>query len=465
MLVAAILATLSATSLDLDIRPRTPGAAQAPAVRPLLPQDEDWRSATEEVPAFKAQSWGASGSISTSLGLDARLHVEHFTNEAFGAIPGGDGSVFLRVTPWASVTFNDRIRLYGALKHASVSGREAATPPAIDDPLDFHQGFVELALGDALGQSRNDLLVRLGRQELHYGRGRMIALRAGRIMRDDYDGALARYSKGAWVTDVFGFFTVKDGPDMFDNGLDDRTSLSGLYSSGGLQDFHVDLYTVRWRRDDMASPVSATEDVRHYLGARISGAAGAHWSWDVEATVQFGNEDATDQDYGGFQIGGRLARSLPNLPGAPTPTVEFLYTTGDDNASDGQINTFLAPAASGLVYEDVNQPLGPGNLAWLKVSAPMQMGSRLQLTPYIHAFWRMEDEDGLYTLFNTQLLAPNTGDGDFVGLDLGLNARLTLTDHLSTFAYGGYFDPGEVFTDSGRNADGFTAILGLSYRY
>ena len=465
MFAALLVAALGAMQPDSDVRPRAPGTVQAPAVRPLLPQDEDWRAAGDATPAFKNQSFGSNAQIKTSLGLDARLHVEHFNNEAFGAIPGGDESVFLRLTPWASVTIDDRVRFYGALKHASVGGREASTPAAIDDPLDLHQGFVELAIGDAIGQSRNDLLVRLGRQELHYGRGRVLALRAGRIMRDDYDGGLVRYRSGAWVTDAFGFFGVEDGNDMFDNGTDDRTSVSGLYSSGRINSVNVDLYTMRWRRGDVATFAGPSELVRKYVGARASGTMLQHWSWDVEATVQFGSVEATDDDIRGYQLGGRLARALGDLPGAPTPTLEFLYSTGDDDPSDGRIDTFLVPLASGLVYEDVTQPLGPGNLAWLKGSVPFQPVSGLRIAPYVHAYWRVESEDALYTLFNTPLLPANAGDGDFVGLDIGFTARYALTEHLSVIAYGGHFDPGDVFSQTGRNANGTNAILGLTYRY
>ncbi len=465
MFAAVLLAALGATEPDSDVRPRAPGTVQAPAVRALLPQDEDWSAADAAAPAFKHRSWGANGAVTTSLGLDARLHAEHFQNESFGAVPGGDESVFLRLTPWASVTFNDRVRLYGALKHASVGGRDASTPAAIDDPLDLHQGFVEVALGDALGQSRNDLLVRAGRQELHYGAGRLIAIRAGRIMRDDYDGALVRYRRGAWVTDAFGFYGVEDGDDVFDNGADDTASLSGIYSSGVIEGLNVDLYGVRWRQDDVANSADASETVRNYAGLRVSGAARGPWSWDVEATVQFGTRDATDEDIGGFQIGGRVARQFSDLPGVPTPTLEFLYSSGDDDPADGRIDTFLAPAASGLVYEDVTQPLGPGNLAWVKASLPLQVGSRLRIAPYLHAYWRVEDQDALYTLFNTPLLSPGAGEGDFVGLDIGVTARLTLTEHLSGFAYAGQFDPGDVFSATGRDASGGSAILGLSYRY
>ncbi len=461
MMTAVLLAALGATEPDTDVRPRAPGTVQAPHVRALLPQDEDWSAAGTSAPAYKHQSWN-HGAISSSIGLDARLHVEHFDNEAFGAIPGSDESVFLRLTPWASVTFNNRVRLFGAIKHASVAGREASTPAAIDDPLDLHQGFAEFALGDMLGQSRDDVLIRLGRQELHYGAGRLLAIRAGRIMRDDYDGALVRYRHGTWVTDAFGFYGVEDGNDIFDNGTDDSVSLSGIYSSGTLGGVAVDLYGVRWDRDQI---LGRSDVVRHFAGARASGTAGEHWSWDVEATIQFGSVEATDEDIRGFQIGGRVARAFNDLPGRPTPTLEGLYTTGDSNPTDERIDTFLAPQASGLVYEDVTQPLGPGNLAWVKASVPLQAAERLRVTPYVHAYWRVESEDALYTLFNTPLLPANTGDGDFVGLDVGINARLALTNHLAAFAYAGHFEPGDVFTGTARDVSSGNAILGLTYRY
>ncbi len=464
MMALILLAALGATEPDTDPRPGAPGTFQAADARALLPQDEDWSLAGEAAPLFKAQSW-AQGAITTSLGLDARLHGEQFRNEALGAIPGVDAALFLRLTPWASVTFNHRARVYGALKHGSVVGRESSTPAAIDDPLDLHQGFVEIAVGDVLGQTRKDLLVRVGRQELHYGAGRVLAIRAGRIMRDDYDGALLRYRQGRWITDAFGFHGVEDREDIFDNGTDDGVRLSGLYTSGIVQGVNVDLYAISWQRDDILAPAGLVDESRHFLGARAHGTLAGHWRFDIEATWLSGSIDWTPVDISGYQVGGRVSRTLPDLPGRPQPTLEFLYTSGDEDPGDSRSETFLVPQASGLVYEDVNQPLGPGNLTWIKASAPLQIGPRLRLAPYVHAFWRVEEEDGLYTLFNTPLLEAGTGQGDFVGLDVGATARLSLTDHLSAFGYAGHFEPGDVFSGTGRNVAGTSAILGLSYRY
>ncbi|MEM1389615.1 MAG: alginate export family protein [Pseudomonadota bacterium] len=465
MFSAVLVALIGASDPQIDIRPRTPGTAQAPAARPLLPQDEDWSFAGEEVWAFKYENLTSDGTITASIGIDARLHAEYFDNEAFGALPGTDESVFLLATPWASITFNDRVRFYGALKHASVQGRNGPKPGAISDTLDLHQGFVEVALGNAFGQSHKDLLIRAGRQELHYGRGRVLAVRGGRFIRDDYDGGLIRYRKGDWVTDMFGVVAVEDGRDAFDNRTDDSLNLSGIYSSGVVRGTNIDLYGFRWEREEALSSPILSDVVRHYAGARLYGAAKDGWSWELEGTVLFGTVDATDEDIRGFQLAGRVAKSLPDLPGSPTPTLEFLYSTGDDDPTDGKIDTFLVPAASGLVYEDVTQPLGPGNLAWLKASAPVQIGNRLSMTPFVHAFWRVEREDALYTLFNTQLLPADTGDSDFVGAEIGATARLRLTDRLSMIAYGGYFASGGVFNGTGRNATGSSGMLGFSYRY
>ncbi|MEM9286493.1 MAG: alginate export family protein [Pseudomonadota bacterium] len=465
MLTVLLLVVLVTSEPKIDVQPRTPGTVQDHATRAFLPQDEDWRIRGADVPPLKSRRLTPNGSITTSVGLDARLHFEHFQNEAFGNIPDRDVSIFLLATPWASATFNDRVRIYSALKHASVQGRNGPKPGAISDSLDLHQGFLEVAAGDALGQSRNDLLIRVGRQELHYGAGRVLAIRAGRFIRDDYDGMMVRYRRGSWVTDAFGFVGVEDGDGSFDNHTDDSVSFSGVYSSGGIRGINLDLYGLSWRRDDVPTSAGPSEIIRHYTGARAYGQAFEHWSWDIEGTVQSGSVDATDEEIRGFQVGGRLTRSLLNVPGSPRPTIEFLHSTGDDDPTDGQVTSFLVPAASGLVYEDVTQPLGPGNLTWAKVSVPFQIGGRLRVTPYVHAFWRAERADALYTLFNTELLPGNTGDGNFVGVDSGFTARFSLTESLVLIAYGGHFDAGGVFSGTGRDASGNSAMLGVTYRY
>lgn len=104
MMTALLVALMGASDPQIDVRPRTPGTTQAPAIRPLLPQDEDWRLGGPNAPALKNISLTANGTITASLGIDARLHAEYFDNEAFGALPGTDESLFFLATPWASVT-------------------------------------------------------------------------------------------------------------------------------------------------------------------------------------------------------------------------------------------------------------------------------------------------------------------------------------------------------------------------
>ncbi len=142
----------------------------------VLRQDENWSSfadpkkRTDPLDALKFIPLDSSGSVFLTTAIDSYVSYRSFRNELNGTIPS-DATLDTRLDVDLSLTIHDRVRLYGSLKHADAFNGNGPASPINRKGLDLHQAFVEVRFGDLLGMAPDDLLVRIGRQEINYGSG------------------------------------------------------------------------------------------------------------------------------------------------------------------------------------------------------------------------------------------------------------------------------------------------------
>ena len=223
-----------------------PGNAPGRPSYNILIQDEDWSSLrdpskrTDPLDAYKFIKLNADGSVYLTTAIDSYISYRAFQNELSGVFPGYDGYANTRLNVHASLTLGDHLRLYGALKHGDVYDRTAPIAPVSRNRLDLHQAFAEVRFGDAWGAAPGDALIRVGRQEIHYGSGALISARLGPNVRSDYDGVLARVRTGGFLTDAFVYRAVADRFGVFDDGPDRGNVLWGVYSTYAAQPVNID---------------------------------------------------------------------------------------------------------------------------------------------------------------------------------------------------------------------------------
>ena len=446
--VCALLAALSPAAAQTEPRPYAPGspprgvgATDARPGRAILPADQDWSflDNAERTGSDRLKRLTVAPGLRFSLAGLTYVEFEGFDDGAWGFQPGWDGYSNNRLNLYGELAFGDRARVFAALKHGARPGSDFPVSPAERDAVDLHQAFAELSFGDVLGESTNDALVRIGRQELHYGGGRMISVREGPNVRDDFDGVLARVRTGRRITDAFAFHEVTDEVGSFDNETDEDRAIWGLYTSAPLpgqvagKDQGLDLYWFA-NRTPMAAFVSGPRDeTRHSVGTRwfsAGGVAGPGLSWDAEATAQFGASDAAGQD--GDVRAWSLTASAGygwDAPLAPTLILSGGFTSGDDDPSDGTSETFRAPYPPGRYFGDTT-PLGPGNLMGASAALALAPRDGVTVTPGMIGFWRMEEEDGAYSPGGTVVLDA-AGEGRFIGWEANLGIGWDVTPALS----------------------------------
>ena len=159
--------------------------------RPLYPlprYEEDWSFLSD--PAKRDDSWdpikfiplNEDRNVFLSLGGEIRETYERFHNTNFGLSPDDpDGYLLQRYLFHVDFHAGQRFRFFGELNSSLEDGRTGGPRPLDEDKLDVHQGFVDFVV--LKPRENSSLTLRIGRQELAFGSGRMFDLREGGTSR------------------------------------------------------------------------------------------------------------------------------------------------------------------------------------------------------------------------------------------------------------------------------------------
>jgi hypothetical protein len=428
-----------------------------------LPPGSLWSDRLKNIPLDR------TGNIRLSFSGLGYLEAEFFRDQNFGQFPGNDWFRNQRLNVYGDLNFGDRFRIFGALKHGDRSGFRGFVSPVERDALDLHQAFLELRFGDALGWNVNDAFIRAGRQELHYGAGRIISIRQGPNVRQDFDGVLLRLRSQGIIADAFAVFDVTDRPGVFDNRTDTSNGVWGLYATLPLATRHnLDLYYMGDRRTLSPFVQGTFAETRHSLGVRWwlpRGPAGG-WSGDVEATYQFGASTQTGggrADIAAWSVSGQASYGWPHAFWSPVATMTLGISSGDRNPSDGRLGTFRAPNPPGRYFGETT-PFGPGNLVGGGVSLAVSPIDRLTIQPGVDLFWRVDTSDGIYTPGGA-IVRPAGGNNRFVGWEAGLTARYQIDPNWALRAEAGHFFPGAYLKDNPPARNVTRLLLGLDFSF
>lgn len=476
--IAAPALAQSVASSDDPLRPAFPGTPQlgvrgTPSLpgTDLLESDTDW-SWIDDARRADPRYWlknlplASEGKIRASAGLLARLQYKAYDDQNFGANRGYNDYVGYRFSPWASISYADRIRVFAQLKAGDDLGSRYFVPPTDREHLDLNQAFAEVAIGDSLGRPAKDVLVRLGRQELTYGSGLLVSLREGPNLRQSLDGGLVRTRIDHRVTDMFAFYGVRDRYGTFDNTTDTGETLAGIYSSGWLGRFStLDFYALRATQRAVAGGI-ATQERRFSIGSRLaSRGAPVGWIWSGEAIAQFGVQTTptSRRDILAWIVEALLARRFGEASTDPLFGVRAVVSSGDRGASDGRIGTFKGPLSRGPLFQNVNG-IGLGNVAEMTAYGEVTLAPATTLTGYALGTFRTSLQDGIYTVQATPLRGAR-GLHRSIGWQAGATLTRTVTYGLTAFAEGGWFFAGPYLRDNPPASDTGFVRTGVTIQY
>ncbi|HXW16431.1 MAG TPA: alginate export family protein [Terriglobia bacterium] len=375
--------------------------------------EEDWTCVhsaahkAEFLDAIKDVRLGKGGDSNLSFGGEIREAYERFHNPNFGLQPQDpDGYLLQRCLMHIDLHVTESVRGYVELVSALEKGRTGGPRPIVDeDKLDLHQAFLDFDLGQ--GRS-GAAVVRIGRQEIALGSGRLVALREGTNVPFSLDGIRIESGIASWHLDVFGTKPVQNRVGIFDDRPQPGTWFWGVYSSrpwhGGGHTAKFDLYYLGLDRNPAAFNKATAHETRHTIGARAWKLNGA-WNYDTEGMFQVGSfghgnirawRVATDISYG---LGSsRWQRRM---------ALAMDVASGDRSPASANLGTFNALFQSGL-YSGRAQILGPDNTIRIEPSFKASPYRGVLLSAGWGFYWRESIHDGLYGIANN-LIVPADG--------------------------------------------------------
>ncbi len=446
---------------------------KAPAVPPYrnLRYEEDWSVLRE---GSRHDLWNPlkfiplnqAGSAYLSVGGEARARTEFWSDFGFGSAnaPPQDGFALMRLRAHTDWHLGPRLRLFIEAKSALAAGRElpGGNRTADVDSIDLQNVILDLNLGET---GSGELTLRLGRQEMLFGKQRLISPANWANTRPRvFDGVRGTWSSDLWALDAFWTRRVEIKKYGF-NQHDPDTDFFGLYLTAGLPaaGTKLDLYWLGLERERIQLAGILAQERRHTIGARLNGQLPlGSLDYDLETAYQAGRHGSRDivawmvASQLGNQFGGALAARV---------YLGFDYASGDRNQDDDEINTFDPLFRTNHAFLGQVDAIGRLNIIDLSQGATFKVAPKLGFKIETHFFWRVSRQDALYSAGGAPLRDPRLSSARWVGSEVDLVTTYSINRH-TTAGFGlGHFFPGAFLEQSGTAEPTDFGYLVLQYTF
>lgn len=384
-----------------------------------------------------------------TLGSELRLRFESITNDNWG-LGKDDGYLWFRSLPYADLHAFDSLRLFGQFIIAEAVDREPVTP------LDQDRADVLQLFGDLIipAQTDGNLTLRVGRQLLIYGSGRLVDVRYGPNVLRPFDAARLVFETGPWRCDAFYSRPVALDVDSFDDKINETASFSGVYLTRDLTEIlalpgngsaGIDAYYFVLDREGAVFNAKIGDELRHTLGVRFFGAA-ENWDWDFEGFYQFG--EFASGDILAWSFASSSGYTFRDLPFSPRTGLKVNFISGDENPDDGDIGTFNPLFPKGKYFGELT-PLGPENLINIQPSLTLGLTDKLQLLFSTVLYWRYSADDAIYDLGGSIVRPAGASKAYFIGTEWEAVVSYKFTRTLEGSVSYSQFHAGEFIQQTG----------------
>jgi hypothetical protein len=382
--------------------------------------------------------------IAVEWRIDARARYEVYDPTAFGRGPqDGSGYGLWRIMPQLTATTPDGTVAAVQLIGADQLGRTGGARPNDRNDADLAQAYLDLPVGTG-----SNARVRIGRQEIALGSGRLLAANDGANVRRRFDGVVFETEVGDTTWLALAAAQVEVRPGAFDDRTDTDRPLLGLgwveQRSGG----SLAAYLAYTERNDPAFGAPARPQSRLSIGGRWSFRT-ARLDGDVETIVQTGSSGS--DEIRAWAMAGELG--WRPREGRIRVWTRFSFASGDGRPQDGRVEGFdpLFPNPS---YVGSAPILGPTNLLAVNPGVTISDGP-WSLSVDAAVFERHRIGDGVY-VFSGARSAPATGSRR-VGALWSLTGRWALRPGVTVQATASHLDAADGFRPAGTDT-GFVAL-------
>lgn len=423
-----------------------------------LRYDEDWsglRNPECRIDEFDELKFIPFGEKSyMSVGGEARLRYERYANSGFGSDPQTDlGYLLQRYLLHTDIHLSPAMRVFVQFQSGIETGRNGGPRPTDEDKAEFHQAFVDIPLAHI---DDSPLIVRVGRQELEFGSGRIMGAAEGLNIRRSFDGLRFHYAHGKWSFNSTLLRPVSLDPEAFNDVPDHRQTLWGIGGTRRIRAGEVSLYYFGFDRKSLRLNSAIGRDLRHTIGTRWFGARG-RWDFNDEYFFQFGSfaHRQLVAGAGSLDLGWTFRRKM-------RPRIGFRT----DIASGGvgaTVHTFM-PLFPNPAYASRNALISPANILDVTPTFRTTLG-RFTVALDSPFSWRSSTNDGIYNFAGILVRPGNRTDARYVGSQPGGEVDVRVTRHWSATMQYSHFFAGDFLkkTPPGKDVDYF--VLSTTFRF
>jgi hypothetical protein len=396
--------------------------------------------------SIKHISLASDGSVYLSLGGELRERFEYYSEPFFG-LRGVEADRYLlhRLLLNADLHAGNYLRFFVEFGDHLEVGKEAPLSPTDIDEFDVQQAFADLTL---LFDASGKVMLRIGRQEINLGSGRLVSVREGSNVRRSFDGARVTLTAGAATFDAFAVRTVNLKVGALNDDPNRNEGFWGLYGVipvSVFPDGHADLYYLGLQRDGAVFQQGTADELRHSFGTRLWGKPGA-WDYNYEALVQTGS-------FGSAQI---LAWTVATDTGCTAASAPFKprvglkadIASGDGNPSDDRLTTFNALFPKQPYFSEASV-IAPANIIDIHPSIALQLPHSVTFTTDVDFFWKQRVEDAVYAPPGRPLVPAGQSEARYVGTQVNAELEWQINRNTSVALYYSHLFAGSAVTAAG----------------
>ncbi len=406
-------------------------AAERPVFETLR-YNEDWTvlrektNSTDPLDALKYIPFDTNGTFYASLGGEARLKYELYTEPVFNQKPAdADGFLLQRYLLHADVHATPYFRVFGQLQSSLEDYRTGGPRPTDRDDLDLHQAFADVR---APLTDDDVVTLRAGRQEMGYGSQRLVSVRESPNNRLAFDAVRMLTQFGNWRADAWLGQPVEIDHGLFDDQRISETTFWGGYVTGPIEcipGLRADFYYLGLSRDNARFARGTADETRHSIGTRLFGRRAA-LDWNFEFVGQFGTFG--NADILAWTAASDTGWTFADAPAKPRVFLRADIASGDHGGST--LGTFNPLFPRGAYFNEASL-IGPQNLMDLQPGVDVALARTLKLTASCDFVWRESLDDGVYGVALNLQVPPGASQERYVGTFPSLALSWQAQQHLN----------------------------------
>lgn len=330
-----------------------------------------------------------------------------------------------------------------------------------EDDIEVRQAYIEL--GETPWQNFS---LRIGRQELSYGKERLIGGFNWSNVAQSFDALKLIYRKGALRLDLFASRRALIRSNKW-NRNDHDDNFFGLYGSyKGFKNYTLDFYYLFRDTDrpvNFGPNTGASQLDESTVGLRFEKKPGKGVDYELETAYQFGN-------FGGQEI--RAWALVANvgytfeLSWSPRVGFEFVYATGDSDPNDSERNTFDNLFPTNHLHYGYMDRASLQNLIDYHFTVNAKPTKKLYLQADVHILRLEEATDSLYNAGRRPVRTSATSSvSKSIGSELDLLVRYKMNQNVSFLAGFSHFSAGDYLGETVTEDDADFFYFQATFRF